>query len=378
MSRPRATGRIRRLLLFAAAIVTAAIAVSGLYAYIFPPALGIYREYPDEAASVGVYLEVTFNDVEPSSSTILATVQVDILVPRERVSSPGDSKVKVGFRTGSQTSELEFVPMLADASDDRVDAWSSRPANIRFETYGNQSSFPWDSYELAGFLDVVGSGDFSVINESGETRGYPVYLSLSTGNGASDWSVRQIDFSSRGSAGSSFDSPSIYLRVSRPLSTIIYLMTVAGLPLLIALAFASKSLTRRHRLSPGDATSPLELASALLALLALRQVLTPANVSSITLLDRVLAIELAVILVLTLIVYLDERPPAVAQSIDASGVAVKPVEDRNDISSSSVPLSPHWAQASSGLWLPRALPNEEQVGVTRERQRRIAPPDARS
>jgi hypothetical protein len=80
---------------------------------------------------------------------------------------------------------------------------------------------------------------------------------------------------------------------------------VASIPVLIGASFLAVGLRRRRsRLEGPVDVGLLELASALLALLALRQVLVPGNIISFTDLDDYLAIELAVIVGGTLIGFL--------------------------------------------------------------------------
>jgi hypothetical protein len=130
--------------------------------------------------------------------------------------------------------------------------------------------------------------------------------------------------------------------MARPRFFSVYIASVALLPLLIALALIVGQWARQSSWS--ESTSPLELASALLALLALRQVLTPANISSITLLDRILAAELAIILLVTLFVYLRTGPK--------EGIAREPITGADPDRLSSSSSNGEWRRSKGGIWVP--------------------------
>ena len=84
----------------------------------------------------------------------------------------------------------------------------------------------------------------------------------------------------------------LHLRLSRPTHLRLFVYAVAVAPLLLGIAAGFSWL--RDRRSTG---APIELAAALLALLPLRQVLVPGDITGITRLDHLLGIEVVIIAV---------------------------------------------------------------------------------
>ena len=71
-----------------------------------------------------------------------------------------------------------------------------------------------------------------------------------------------------------------------------FVYAVSLMPAVIGLGF----MVRRHgKPNPGNTAAALELAAALLALIALRQVFVPANISGLTRLDLLLGVQLALL-----------------------------------------------------------------------------------
>ncbi|MBB6347968.1 hypothetical protein ACWGH8_26050 [Nonomuraea muscovyensis] len=71
---------------------------------------------------------------------------------------------------------------------------------------------------------------------------------------------------------------------------------ILATPVLLVFALALRRLRNKN-------TSPLELAAALLAVIPLRQVLVPSDISGFTLLDKLLGIEVAFITAVRLFAY---------------------------------------------------------------------------
>ena len=88
--------------------------------------------------------------------------------------------------------------------------------------------------------------------------------------------------------------------IGRGRTYILFVYALCMSPVLISLAFYA-ARSRRRSTETLDNLSPLELATAFLALLTLRQVLVPTNVSGTTNVDRLLAVELTVIVAVTLV-----------------------------------------------------------------------------
>lgn len=352
MLRRRSLGVTRKIMLFLVLIEAVIIVISGVATYGGYVSSKFYSEPTGDQPHV--YLSIGLDDVQPSSGEALATVRVTVSVPHGRIPSPSDdSNVVAKFNNEESDAVLQFEKSPDVTSSDDLDAWTSKPARVRLTAYGEQSFFPIDGYQVIGNITLIGNGSFSIVDGPRARDAYPVYLGLGMGFSTTDWIMSRIEWATGGYEGSQtgVDSTTFKVIVSRPWAFSIYVLAVASLPLMIALAFFSKA--RAHQSSRTDSTSPLELASALLALLALRQVLTPTSVSSITLLDRILAAELALILLSTLFIYLE---------IDQRRTTMKPaaLDGRNRRLPAASDFS-QWAQSDSGLWVP-PVPSSDEGG----------------
>jgi hypothetical protein len=358
-------GATRKILLLLVSIEAVIIIISGVATYIALPSAKSSSQR-EETNEPRVELSMHIDDVQPSSGEALATIWVKVYAPRHAIGYPSnDSNIVAKFRYDEQSDViLQFEETPEPSSGGELDYWASKPASVSLSAYGPQHYFPIDHYTVIGVISLTGRGSFSIINgdpNNDDIRtgsdAYPIYRNLSVGK-INGWrSISPVVLPGLGHAA--YKETFFEIDVSRPASFSIFVFAVALLPLMIALAFVGKA--RDHQSSRTDSTSPLELAAALLALLALRQVLTPTNVSSITLLDRILAAELALILLLTLFVYL---------KTDRRRRTMKPVG--SDGTDKRLPTADflHWTQLDSGLWVP-PVPSSEDGGHN-TKTRRVA------
>jgi hypothetical protein len=160
---------------------------------------------------------------------------------------------------------------------------------------GTQEGFPFDDYWATLVVDTVFSGPLDSVNVShvrvdDELPRYDgVQTHLDIVGLPPGWRFSYVDMP--GGSGTIENSkptrwsPTGVLVVSRGPTTITFILGVLASPLLITIAFTWR---RWRRAADGeDVTSPLELASALLALLTLRQVLVPADMPGITWVDKI-------------------------------------------------------------------------------------------
>lgn len=340
----------RIVMLAVGASAAAGIVISGVIASSGAHGSMTYIEETHNEAR-RVELKIELDDVRPDEGVALATVWAMVHIPHVDMSGINSgSGLLLRFQGEESDYSLGFV-FEQTTWVNKDDYWQSRPARVRLTTSGRQGAFPEDSYRIDGDILLSGTGAFSGVGGDGVSgQRYPVFLNIQLGQNSADWSIDRISTIGGGDWDGKRVPANFALFVSRPSAFKVFVFIVASLPLLIALAFIVKARIRSH--SDSDSTSPLELAAALLALLTLRQVLTPANVSSLTLLDRILAAELALILLATLFVYLYAAPGGQAereQSATAGDISlVKP--------------DPRWDRTQSGLWVPPDVMNGRRSG----------------
>jgi hypothetical protein len=183
---------------------------------------------------------------------------------------------------------------------------------IEFTTERNSGSYPnerllWDfipRISATGPLKDL-AADKPVVMV---TRTQPINdWSLSRAEGPTKVFISAIH-GARGVVDKSNNEPEVLatLAFERSHSYRAYIYAICSLPMLIALGFTYRRLANPE--NEADVTSPLELASALLASLTLRQVLVPADIEGLTVVDKLLGIELTLIVFLVLYNYIHPSP----------------------------------------------------------------------
>jgi len=172
-------------------------------------------------------------------------------------------------------------------------------------------SFPNDSYQFDTYVHVFLPSGISAVVASGSVPrpiDYRVAAGFAPDHALVDWhlttpalAVTQPD----PDYGYLVTLVPGYMR--RPIPYDFFVYGVALTPLLLGLSFAVHQMNwRRHGIS--NTTAGIEIAAALLALLALRQVLVPGNINGITLLDKILGLEMVVFSSLAAIMFTKSAP----------------------------------------------------------------------
>jgi hypothetical protein len=135
------------------------------------------------------------------------------------------------------------------------------------------------------------------------------------GDSMREWTVSQSALSGTnlsntepGSTVANIDDAYTVFFLERSTGNVVFIITIAATPFLLVLGYL---LARFSTGRIGDTqTSPLELSAALLAIITLRQVLIPAEISGFTLLDKALGFEVVVLVAITVFAHVIIRPRA--------------------------------------------------------------------
>jgi hypothetical protein len=190
-------------------------------------------------------------------------------------------------------------------------------------------SFPNDSYELGLRVEVNLPENilffrdrdqevFDVIDHLYNDGNFfdPVVFGVTKDSRLTQWTL-DLDGNVPGTrlaSNSSSDSANMQITLSRPWWYWTFIYSVSLMPALIGLSFFVRM--RRHSTSNApEASGAMELAAALIALLALRQVFVPADIAGLTRLDVILGIQLLVVCFLMADAYVrDAKPSRPAES----------------------------------------------------------------
>ncbi|MEO3811096.1 DUF4436 family protein [Sphaerisporangium sp. B11E5] len=160
---------------------------------------------------------------------------------------------------------------------------------------GTMNNYPNDRYTALFQVNLSISRGITLHpheNRSEEGRLVHAISSVRLDGNLGDWSLPSVGTANKGSfTGGTLRHLQVDLARSPKTLTFIYSVLLTPMLLVVAL------LMWRRR---SDNTSPLELAAALLAVVTLRQVLVPQDISGFTLLDKVLGIEVAIIAAATI------------------------------------------------------------------------------
>ncbi|GHH28655.1 hypothetical protein GCM10017774_03210 [Lentzea cavernae] len=150
---------------------------------------------------------------------------------------------------------------------------------------------------------------------SSQTRNLPVGFTFAVDGRLGQWAVDKdyTDQIKNPVSTSTTPLPGFKVLFSRPLPFAAFVYAVSLMPALIALSFWVR--TRRRGAGTRDTSAALELASALLALIALRQVFVPTDIIALTRLDFVLGVQLLAVCWLMAVTYVAEPPPAIPEKL---------------------------------------------------------------
>jgi hypothetical protein len=189
--------------------------------------------------------------------------------------------------------------------------------------YGNVISYPFDSYSAAGQWQVFPPAGTAIINSHGIRISWSPSVVVAATPDSDDLAWRS----------SSPQSPNYAIEASRISFVRFFVCLIAGLPLLLfvgllALVFPLATNPQRRRF---PAELLVGVGAFLLAIIPVRTVLVPAEISQITLTDYLLGAEMAVMVAGSLIIVL------AGPASPGTNAAELPGEDNNDQSPAGTP-----------------------------------------
>lgn len=228
-----------------------------------------------------------------------------------------DSKLTIEVST-SRFGTTTISPPLADVVDPPGSKNSSK-ADLTIPVDVDPAQFPNDSYSLGLSITVTlppnvfttpppktESVQLPVIGP--EYSAVPFVFGLAADNRLGQWVLSAAPTTDSVRIGV-LDIAYVNGEFGRGWTYWAFIYSVSLMPAVIGLSFFVR--TRRKRgISAGDASSAMELAAALLALIALRQVFVPTDIVGLTRLDFVLGVQLLAVCWLMAVTYVADPPPA--------------------------------------------------------------------
>jgi Domain of unknown function (DUF4436) len=263
------------------------------------------------------HVELSINQVETSPRRLQASGALEFdSTMRKVVTSMQESDVELqlyvtgGFLYDRTVAQRPVqVPLKSMSATLRVDLPS-----FDMPLYGYPTSYPYDTYLSQFRIHVlVPEGvELSAGRDGGpESRDLAVVVKQVELEGPlSDWSMIQ-DWDASSSGVSTFNDASdlvpnldsdVEIAIERSPSTLAFIYAILALPILITLGYIL-AMYNRSRTEPAATMGSIELAAALLAIITLRQVLVPSEISGITTLDNILGIEIAIISAISVLVH---------------------------------------------------------------------------
>jgi hypothetical protein len=188
--------------------------------------------------------------------------------------------------TGSAEQSLPIRLIEPFGTGDDSSAPTRRRVKIPAQVF--PQAFPNERYLVSDFVDLVPSKPLQL--DSGDRLfELPLIISISVGQELSDWRQDRIAVRSPhwDEEIQILDPPLFEIELFRASEFTNFIVGVIFLPTLMFFTFTIAALSQAG--NGKDATSPLELATALLATIALRQVLVPPEIPGLTYVDRLLA-----------------------------------------------------------------------------------------
>ncbi|MCY1144207.1 hypothetical protein OWR29_39970 [Actinoplanes sp. Pm04-4] len=248
-----------------------------------------------DASNPTVLVRLSLEAMKPDGSPPTAAAEISLILSGFK--QPPLDSTEESSATLSGIGDTKTFDLLYDETNDEYYSTDSQSDEFKL-SLGVPPNYPFDYYRFWLEPEVQLEGP---ISENLPKRRL-FLLWVTNEDIGSTWEIDRRSFSFEESEESIVsDAESTYglheqinLTFERPVPHLIFIFSVALLPLLIALVLLSRRLN--PSVAASDNTSPLELASAALALLALRQVLVPSDIRGFTLLDRVLAFELTLVI----------------------------------------------------------------------------------
>lgn len=215
-----------------------------------------------------------------------------------------EAKLKVVLRNSffGETTVLYALATVVDplGSEDALSVTASIPADV------DPTQFPNDSYSLG--LTVTVFLPPGVDAASPEWAGGVVPVGARTDVSAAfgialDDRLGRWDLDTEAIVSSGIGA-NITAELSRGWAYWAFIYSVSLMPAVIGLSF----FVRTRRRGAGDTSAAMELAAALLALIALRQVFVPTDIVGLTRLDFVLGVQLLAVCWLMAVTYVAEPP----------------------------------------------------------------------
>lgn len=216
-----------------------------------------------------------------------------------RLINPLDSR----FARSALTLTLYCVPtgeVVTSFPLSTIDRISTQYAKIDIPVEANPQSFPHDRYNLHILNATLTTPEGTWLRyqrktAKGEqvlrTTDWLIGLGIAWGDRLVDWRLKSslATSVSKQSYGKYTDyAVNVGTQLKRPISLILFVYSIALTPALLGWSYW---LRARRKGGGEDSMGPLELGAAFIALLTLRQVLIPSDIPGITLLDRLLGIE---------------------------------------------------------------------------------------
>jgi hypothetical protein len=170
--------------------------------------------------------------------------------------------------------------------------------NVAVPADVDPEDFPNDTYAFD--LAVYVSYPSEVVGD----RDHPVIVGMAADDRLGQWN---LDTERVASDGDSSNLHRVTAVFSRGWDYSAFVYVVSLMPAVIGLGFM---IRRQRKPNPGDTAAALELAAALLALIALRQVFVPANIAGLTRLDVLLGVQLALLCAAMAVTYVRTPEPA--------------------------------------------------------------------
>lgn len=219
--------------------------------------------------SSGRFVSSGFEDLPPAEAQLPVTL---------RMSS---------FLAGEVSAEVPLQEFL-DSAFGRTETFT-----IDLPTEASPHSFPNDAYFAQHSVSVTMPTNLDYVHNGVRSYGFPVIVGVATADQLGQWKL-SLDDEQRIAVPTFEDG--LYdtratVAVNRPASYYLFVYSISLTPLLLAGTFVLVDRTRRAD------HNPLELGAALIALLALRQVFVPSEIQGVTILDRLLGLQILLIVV---------------------------------------------------------------------------------
>jgi len=285
---------------------------------------------------------VTANSLDPVERKLKATLSIVSTFPEDSpkfvdrdsqpVVDPATGKLRPEFADSSLTVRITNL-WVEDVEVSYPLAKVVRPSGAR-ESLGvgfsvpaivDPADFPNDTYSFdLGMLVSLPAGVSAAVPWR-SVAPVPFAFGVAAADQLGHWRIETDRVVSQGPAKDRL--PLITVEFARGWPYWGFVYAISLMPAVIGLSFAVR--TRRRRSSAGDDTSAaMELAAALLALIALRQVFVPTDISGLTRLDILLGGQLLVVCWLMAAAYVRAPAPPASAAPESESAPARPRRSR--------------------------------------------------